>query len=210
MKEGLVGQERWNKIVDIHNNKDPLRGLALALHYSAMEGFHGFSETLEPVFKEDSDHASQLLANLYLEYLLLFMHMTSRHAFELFGMDGRDAIANALLPYLAKNAGAYFEGNQKQLENLVMRNSNETEAIYGKTEYWISPTETNSFKAFQDEKATEVQFFKRLAYALDQDITNPITQLEIMNSSLWGIGLFNKMVDLKVWLQGPAHKLGLI
>lgn len=201
----LVEAKYWTEVTDRYMD-DPARALARALHYCAMEGFHAHDESLRPVFETDNVSGSQMMTQLYSEYLVLFMHLTNRTADGMFGPENVREIQSQLLPYIGENAQAYYEGDIRSIVQTLGALANERERDYSSCSYFL-PDKPDY--RHTDTKATLYVFEKHIARVLGKDIRHPIDLIEVSTSVTNGLLSFNFMLNLSEWLKGLAITGGI-
>lgn len=132
----LVKDTDWAETTKIYQ-QSPFTALARVLHYSAMEGMDAHKDELEEIFKRNNTEASHQMVGLYTEYLVLFIHLVVRHSDALFGRQAANRILKELMPYIARNAQAYYEGDEREVLQTISHYFNEAETDYASAKYWL-------------------------------------------------------------------------
>jgi hypothetical protein len=202
----VISDEKWTVLADSYQ-ENPAHALAGAFHYSAVEGMNMHKDIIEAEFKRDSVAGSRMMADAYLEYILLFMHLMNRTADAMFGRQGATTVQHALLPFIVQNAGAYFEGNVAQT---VMRTANDREQRYAHTKYWVSPPPIKSPEAQRDMNATRNVFRDLMFSVLDKKKrADPFDDLRVELDVTLGCTTFFSFINLQEWLKGVATQTGI-
>ena len=203
----LVSGAEWQKLTTLYE-EHPFWALARALHFSALEGMHAFRETLAEEFNKDNEIVSQMMAGIYREYLILFLHLLTRLADEEVGSENVSQIQQALISDIAKNAQAYYEGDVSSVARMLVQTANERERFYARAKYWVAPNDGNG-RWINDLNSTEAQFFVHLADIFGWDLNDPVKQITLISDATAGLTTYFYLFSLKEWLKGPIIVLGL-
>ena len=132
----LIDDSEWANTANSYRDY-PANSFARMLHYCAMEGFEAHTTTIEKAFGSSPDTGSQMLAETYVEYLVLFLHLVTRKIDEIYGSRNVAKFQKLLLPHVTKNAQAYFEGSIATVAQQLAAIANGRERDYAKCEYWV-------------------------------------------------------------------------
>lgn len=204
----IITEELWGELIETYR-QNPVEGYARLLHYFVMNGFDTLSDDLDALFGKDKEQASAMMVGVYSEFLALYLHLTNRNAEAQFGRDNTSKIQSSLAPYIVENAKAYYTGDTDQVRTTIFSIANDAENTYAACKYWINPNETNSMKAYSDNKATFVQFLRRLSKPLKRDYDNLLDKIYIDGIGVAGTQFFFSMVNMDEWLKGVAMHLNI-
>jgi hypothetical protein len=191
----MVTDDQWVEATNIYR-KDPVEGLALALHYAAMDGYNAFSDYLKEEFKKDKAKASSELVAAYTEFLVLFIHLLNRVSDEMLGWDGTTKVRQALLPHTVEYASRYYERYLTTVTDVIAVIANDAESSYAKCKYYVSP-DGNSIRAVRDPYSIKAQFDRRLAKALQMNYVNFFDKVQVVGRSTIGTTNFFSSLTLK-------------
>jgi hypothetical protein len=203
----LVSDTEWQKLTSLYQEY-PFWAVARALHFASLEGMHAHRESLEEEFKKNNDTASQKLADLYREYLILFLHLLNRIADEEVGPENVIKVQMSLIENIAKNAQAYYEGDVASVARMLMQVANDREQFYAGTKYWVAPNDSG-MSWMKDLNSTKTQFVIYIADIFGWDTNDPFKMLKLQMDTTVGLTTYFYLLSLDEWLKGPIMMLGL-
>jgi hypothetical protein len=204
----IVKDGDWTKNTNSYKD-NPERAFARALHYCAMDGFDAHQEAIDKAFKVSKKKGSSVMVGLYTEYLMLFLHLLNRKAFEMFGSNNVSKIRSAILPYIVENAQLYYKGDAKSVAQSLVVLTNDRERNYAQCVYWVPPESPKGLSSFDDMKSTNYLFMKYINSVLGRSHSNPLENILTSSETLAGLMSFFSFINLSEWLKGPAMNLGI-